>query len=114
MFQATNFSFGGTSVGDTQYIDAFQRANFWQLVGGTDYHTLANPVLYQPISLNIQPGKGLGIPSSLSGSCGPLGIVDINTLDSILTGTILPQLAAQGVDTSQFPVFLLYFFSTTR
>jgi hypothetical protein len=108
MFQATNFSFGGTSVGDTQYIDAFQRANFWQLVGGTDYHTLVNPVLYQPISLNIRPGKGLAIPSSLFGSCGPLGIVDINTLDSILTGTILPQLAAQGVDTSQFPVFLLY------
>jgi hypothetical protein len=37
-----------------------------------------------------------------------LGIVNINTLDSILTGTILPQLAAQGVDTSQFPIFLLY------
>ena len=108
IFQAASFAFGGTPVGDTQYIDAFQRANFWQLVGGTDYHTLVNPVLFRPISLNIHPGKGLAIPSSLFGSCGPLGIVDLKTLDSILTGTILPQLAAQGVDTSQFPVFLLY------
>ena len=108
IFQAANFAFGGTSVGDTQYIDAFQRATFWQLVGGTDYHTLVNPVLFEPITLNIHPGKGLALPASLFGSCGPLGIVDINTLDSILTGTILPQLAAQGVDTSQFPVFILY------
>jgi hypothetical protein len=108
IFQPTSFRFGHTLVGTTQYIDAFQRANFWQFVKRTDYHTLVNPVLFPPVMLNIAANEGLAIPSSLFGSCGPLGIVNINTLDSILTGTLLPQLAAKGVDTSQFPVFLLY------
>jgi len=108
IFQANNFQFGPTAVGDTQYIDAFQRANFWQFVGGTDYHTLLNPVVFQPITLNIKSADGVAIPASLFGTCGSLGIVTFKTLDAILTGSLLPQLAAQGVDTSQFPIFLLY------
>lgn len=108
IFQATNFQFGHVLVGKTQYVDAFQRANFWSLVGGTDYHTLLNPVIHTPITLNIAANDGLAIPSSLFGSCGPLGIVNINTMDSIFTTQLLPQLAAQGVDTSQFPIFLMY------
>jgi len=108
IFQAANFKFGHTFVGKTQYVDAFQRGNFWSSVGGTDYHTLVNPVLLKPVTLNISANDGLALPPTLFGSCGPLGIVNINTLDPILTGTLLPQLAAQGVDTSQFPVFLLY------
>jgi hypothetical protein len=108
IFQAANFEFGDTAVGDTQYIDAFQRANFWQFVGHTDYHTLVNPVVFQPVTLNISSADGVAIPASLFGTCGSLGIVTLKTLDAILTGTLLPQLAAQGVDSSQFPIFLLY------
>jgi hypothetical protein len=108
IFQPVSFTFGRTSVGTTQYTDAFQRGNFWSSVAGTDYHTLVNPVLFQPVILNVASNEGLAIPPSLFGSCGPLGIVNINTLDSFLTGTVLPQLASQGVGTSQFPVFLLY------
>ncbi len=77
-------------------------------MAGTDYHTLVDPVLFQPVTLNVASNEGLALPPSLFGSCGPLGIVNINTLDSFLTGTVLPQLASQGVGTSQFPVFLLY------
>ncbi len=85
-------------------MDAFQRGNFWQSVGGTDYHTLVNAMLLDPITINISANDGLAIPASLFGSCGALGIVNINTLDSI----IVSKLASIGVDTSQFPVFLLY------
>jgi len=106
IFQAVDFTFGSTDVGTTQYIDAFQRANFWQFVNATDYHTLLNPVVLTPIAVNISANDGLAIPPGLLGSCGPLGIVNINTLDSILTGTLLPALAA--VNTSKFPIFLLY------
>jgi len=105
IFQASNFSFGHTSVGNTQYVDAFQRANFWDFVSGTNYHTIVNPVLLAPITLNIAANQGLAIPASLFGSCGALGIVNMSTLDSIVTGTLLPQL---GIDSSQFPIFLLY------
>ena len=104
IFQPSNFSFGRTVVGNTQYVDAFQRGNFWQFVGGTDYHTLVNAMLLDPITINISANDGLAIPASLFGSCGALGIVNMNTLDSI----IVSKLASIGVDTSQFPVFLLY------
>jgi len=61
-------------------------------VSGSNYHTIVNPVLLPPITLNIAANQGLAIPASLFGSCGPLGIVNINTLDSSLTGTFIPQL----------------------
>jgi len=108
IFQNNKFVFGRTNVGKTQYLDAFQRANFWQFLQGTNYHTLVNPVLFSPVVLNIGISDALAIPPSLFGSCGSLGIIDISTFDSILTNTLLPQLAAQGVDTSQFPIFLMY------
>jgi hypothetical protein len=110
IFQAANFRFGHVGVGDTQYVDAFQRGNFWQLVAGTNYHTLLNPVLMRPIAVNVSSSNGLSLPPSVLGftGCGPLGIVTFNFLNSLITGTILPQLSAQGVNTSNFPVFLLY------
>ncbi|MGH7879254.1 MAG: hypothetical protein ACREQD_07120, partial [Candidatus Binataceae bacterium] len=38
-----NFTFGPTFVGDTQYVDAFQRGNFWNtnvVTTGDRYHTI--------------------------------------------------------------------------
>ena len=43
IIQTADFNFGGTDVGRTQAIDAFQRANFWQEIGH-NYHVLLNPV----------------------------------------------------------------------
>jgi probable HAF family extracellular repeat protein len=42
IFRTHEFNVGGVSVGDTQYGDAFQRANFWDSVSGRspDYHVL--------------------------------------------------------------------------
>ena len=102
IFQATDFSFGPTSVGTTQYIDAFQRGNF--SLQGTDYHTVLNPHVLPPVHLVFPANEALAIPSGLFGSCGPLGIVNINTIFPVL----LKLLAAEGVNTSQFPVFLMY------
>jgi len=108
IFQDNDFTFGATDVGTTQYLDAFQRANFWGSVQGTDYHTIVNPVMLPPVTLNIGIAHALAIPPALFGGCGALGIIDIKTFDSILSETLLPQLAAEGVDTSQFPIFLMY------
>src|SRR5438445_626291 len=79
-----NLKFGHTFVGKTQYIDAFQRGNFWQFVAGTNYHTLVSPHTLAQVSLNLAANDALAIPPSLFGSCGPLGIVNINTLIPIL------------------------------
>jgi hypothetical protein len=41
-----DFNQGGTDLGKTQYIDAFQRGNFWGYVKtNTAYHVLLNPVI---------------------------------------------------------------------
>src|SRR5207237_8313878 len=82
ILQAVDFNFRPTSVGTTQYIDAFQRCNF--SLQGTDYHTVLNPHVLPPVHLVFPANEALAIPSGLFGSCGPLGIVNINTIFPVL------------------------------
>jgi hypothetical protein len=109
------FTFGGTFVGTTQYSDAFQRANFWDILGAhrADYHVLLNPVNFlRPIVLNVPAVYGLAIKDPLffgpPAICPPFGIVDINWFDTFITSTLIPALAAQGVNPASFPIFLTY------
>lgn len=105
------FDFGGTIVGTTEYNDAFQRGNFWNVLGkNVDiYHVLLGPVKFlAPIVLNVPAIYGTTIPEADFPGCGPLGIVDINYFDALLTGSIIPGLAAQGVNPTTFPIFLVH------
>jgi hypothetical protein len=105
IFQSNDFKFGGTDVGTTQYIDAFQRANFWQFVGGTGYHTILTPHVLPAVTVNL-PGKQ-GLAGSFFGSCGPLAIVNF---DVMLRQVFNKLLAAQdgNIDSSKLPIFLFY------
>ena len=111
LFNPATFDFGGTIVGTTEYSDAFQRGNFWQVLGdnGTrgKYHTRVDPVqTLKAIVLRIPAKFGTTLPLADFPSCGPLGIIDINYFDFILTTQIIPNLP--GVDPSNLPIFLLY------
>jgi hypothetical protein len=56
LLQSTDFAPGGTDAGTTQYIDAFQRANFWSQVSSIspDYHVLlTQPFVAAPIQVNV-------------------------------------------------------------
>ncbi|MBV8357634.1 MAG: hypothetical protein JO189_06815 [Deltaproteobacteria bacterium] len=111
IFKPATFNFGGTIVGTTQYSDAFQRGNFWNALGSNVdvYHVLLGPVKFlAPIVLNAPAIYGTVLPSKLTGACGPLGIVDINWFDALLTGSIIPSLAAKGVNPASFPIFLVH------
>ena len=111
IFQPRTFEFGGTLVGSTQYADAFQRGNFWNALGSnvTKYHVLLGPVTFvRPVVEDVPAIDGTSIPTQLSHACGPLGIVDINWLDNLLTGSVIPGLAAEGVNPTTFPIFMLY------
>jgi hypothetical protein len=112
IFNSASFSFGGTHVGTTQYIDAFQRGNFWTELGHHgirgEYHTKLDAVSLAAIVVNVPAKFGTTLPSSSFPSCGPLGIIDINWFDKYLTETIIPALSAQGVNPSNFPLFQLY------
>lgn len=92
-----DFVQGGTDLGTTQYIDAFQRGNFWSSVQtNTNYHTLLAPtVLHRQIFRGGHAGNASGVQVAL---------VDINTFDRYLNGLI----KTLGIPPTTFPIFLTY------
>lgn len=98
---STTYTLGGTDVGTTQYIDAFQRANFWGTVSShPNTHLLLSPIVLAEQSLS---------PSRTYGKKGtPFGFtaaeVDINWFDAQLPAII----SKLGISPNQFPIFLLY------
>jgi hypothetical protein len=111
LIQRADFSFGGTFVGNTQYEDAFQRANFWAYTQGQDYHMFLKPVTTtKPVYINVPSADGLALATDSLGSpnfCAPLGIIDINGFDAYLDSTVIPALYSQGVNPGSLPIFLL-------
>lgn len=97
----TTYTQGGVDVGTTQYIDAFQRANFWGTVSSnSNSHLLLSATVLAEQSLS---------PSRTYGKTGtPFGFtaaeVDINWFDSQVP-TLISKL---GIQPNQFPIFLLY------
>lgn len=100
-----NFVAGTTNVGNTQYIDAFQRANFWQSVGSVTpkYHTLLSPVSTKPLQTIVVPAASGGILGTFCGT-QPVGGADINFVDAQLQ-SLLTKLK---VPSTSFPLFVSY------
>jgi hypothetical protein len=99
----TTYTQGGVDVGTTQYIDAYQRANFWGTVKThPGYHVLFGA----PTVLAEQTVK----PPTSKGTYGPefgftAGEVDINWLD-LQFQTILAKFPQ--IQPNTLPIFLLY------
>ena len=106
IFVKKAFSFGGTSVGTTQYVDAFQRANFWKYTKpgaiNPGYHVLLTPTTIATQTVNVP------VADSAQGNipCGHYAGVDIDWLDNYLQNTLIPSLAPLGVNSKVFPLFL--------
>lgn len=109
MFDSYDISVGGVDMGHTQYIDAFQRAEFWNVLKDRDdYHLRLSPIVtLSPIAINIPADQGLTLPPADFPACGPFGIVDIDFFDAYLNTNVLPALAPQ-VNAGNFPIFMLY------
>jgi hypothetical protein len=102
LFQAYPFLPGGTDVGTTQYIDAFQRANFWSDVSTTapDYHVLLSPTV-APTQTILVP-KFLG--STVAGPCSRIGKVSFLYFDLVLR-RMIDRLA---IPPTSLPLFVAY------
>ncbi len=103
LFQySTNYTLGGVNVGTTQYIDAYQRANFW---GTVKSHTNSHLLLGSP---SIEAEQTLTVPSNYGTIGSPFrftaGLVDINWFDAQLPNII----AKLGIQPNAFPIFLTY------
>jgi hypothetical protein len=102
LFDATTtYVQGGVNVGTTQYIDAFQRANFWGTVSThPNSHLLLNVSVLAEQTLS--PPRTYGKTGSVFGFTAAL--VDINWFDSQVPALI----SKFGIQPNQLPIFLLY------
>lgn len=74
-----DFVQGGVDLGNTQYIDAFQRGNFWSdVLINPNYHVLLNPVVLPEVTIPASTGK-IGTEFGAR-----VALVDINTFDAKL------------------------------
>src|SRR5262245_4654586 len=102
LFQPYTFLPGGTDVGTTQYIDAFQRANFWSQVStvAPDYHVLLSPT--------VAPTQTIAVPrfygSTQEGPCARIGRVSFFYFDSQIRAII----ARLGIPSTSLPLFVTY------
>jgi hypothetical protein len=98
-----DFVQGGTDLGNTQYIDAFQRGNFWGRVAThTGYHLLlGTPTVLPELTLNVPTSAGtVGTEFGIR-----VGLADINYFDAQLNSYISGH--AQIVPNS-LPIFVTY------
>lgn len=107
IFQNSPFTMNGANVGSTQYLDAFQRANFWTLVSATPYHTVfsTTPTVLPVQSVTVPAANGT--TDNLIGQCRADGQMDIAWWDNYVQMTLIPSLAAQGVGPGTFPQIVL-------
>ncbi|MDQ2945880.1 MAG: hypothetical protein M3Y27_08060, partial [Acidobacteriota bacterium] len=106
---AAPWTMSGVNVGTGQYIDAFQRAEFWSLVAGTPYHLVLNQSTLNAQSLPFDSTQGTNyVASTLRvGGCGNVGVININTLDAAVQGIITGPLSGM-INTGTFPIFLTH------
>jgi hypothetical protein len=86
IFNNLDFTQGGTDLGNTQYIDAYQRGNFWtNVMTNTNYHVLLG-------TPTVLPTRTLVVPTA-DGSVGnefgvTVGLADINWFDTQINAVI--------------------------
>jgi hypothetical protein len=98
IFQTADYMAGSVDLGVTQYGDAVQRGEFWNLPGfSPDYHVLLGvPSIAATVTISVPAGKGNAF--ALSGG-GFMGVLDDTYFGQVLA-TLLPSYSA-----SQLPVF---------
>jgi hypothetical protein len=109
IFAPAQFTMNGINMGSGQYIDEFQRANFYDTnveATGNSYHTVLSPTTIAAQTFNVPANEG---ELWFLGGCASVGIVDYSTFDSYITGTLLPALSANGLVTpASLVIFVIH------
>lgn len=120
VFRNYPWTLNGVDLGKTQYIDAFQRANFWTAVqGGNDFHILLTYEVGEPLRLPLSYSSPtpaaevrVGVATTCANPGGPgstnaagyQGTVDYNLLEDEMAGYI----ASHHIKPDHLPIFILY------
>lgn len=111
VFKKTAFTPGGTDVGTTQFIDAFQRANLWRYTSPSGinpgYHVLLSPKSDKPITVVVPASDGETLATASSCS---IGIVQESWAFHYLQTKVYPTLTNKtaGVKPTTFPIFIFH------
>ena len=104
IFTNNPWTMNGVSIGNTQYIDAFQRAQFWSNVQGTPYH-----LILQRSTLAAQALSFSGSNRRVTCAGGTvntfIGNVDINTFDAAVRN-LITNVLPPTVNIGTFPILL--------
>jgi hypothetical protein len=108
LFRPTTFTSNGVNVsnvpGGTQLISAFQRANFWNAVQGTNYGVTLVPSRLDTIVVDWSPTDPQDFIGAVMDDCGhmtPVAVVNINEFNDELLA-----LAAAHATPAQVPISL--------
>jgi hypothetical protein len=121
VFQSNDWVMNGVDVGTTQYMDAVQRASFWQYVrnSGDSNHVLLTYTEGEPLQINVDYATATlaaEIRTGVAGSCtnpngtgsvngkGYQGFVSQTTVDPDFRDYILTH----AITPNQLPIFVLY------
>jgi hypothetical protein len=120
IFQNYPWTLNGVDMGVTQYLDAFQRSNFWNYAqNANEYHTLLTYTVGEPLILSqsyASPTLAAEVRTGVATSCtnpggsGSVnggayqGIVDYYVLEAAMTDYI----ASHHLKPNQLPIFILY------
>lgn len=98
IFLTADYTAGGTDLGVTQYGDAIQRGEFWNLPGfSSNYHVLlGTPTIAATVTVSVPAGKGNAFRLR---SGGLVGVVDDSFFEAVLS-SLLPSYTA-----NQLPIF---------
>jgi hypothetical protein len=106
IFTKLTYTDGSAKLGTGEYIDIFQRANFWKYVGGS---AKTNPGYGVNLTGTVEPAFKVTVASSVGGvegsGCGALGLIDQIDWDSFVQKTLIPDLSSE-VSPTKIPVFI--------
>jgi hypothetical protein len=107
IFQSVDWVTGTVDLGSTQYIDAFQRGNFWSSVStiSPDYHVLlARPTVLPTQAYTVPANQGHTIPGPLPGT--KRAILNQSFIDGQITGSLFAKFTQ--ITPAAFTIFLTY------
>jgi hypothetical protein len=101
-----DFKQGPTELGNTQYIDAFQRGTSWgkNVKKNTNYHVLMKPVLKPEQTINCTDFSCQVANVTIRGKSVVAGLADINYYDSLVQGFM----SRLGATPNVLPFFIFY------
>lgn len=91
IFKAMDWPAGNVDLGTSQYVDAYQRGNFWSEVStvSPNYHVLIKPIIAPEQSFNVPASGGYTIPGPLPGT--KRGVLNGNYVDQTITGPLFAK-----------------------